>query len=73
MALQVTQLKRKFVLDNDGDEKPLSDPSSAMTPQEVLKHYLPIYPELTNARVEGPRVEAGQAVYKLTTEAGTHG
>jgi len=73
MALTVTNLKRRFIIDRDGKEIELSDPNTNLGPDEILKHYMPMYPELTNARIEGPKVESGKAIYTFTTEVGTHG
>lgn len=73
MALQVTNLQRKFVMEKDGRDIELKDPGEHLSPEEVHKHYMPLYPELTNATLEGPKVEGGRAVYRVDSEAGTHG
>lgn len=49
MSLQVNSLKRIFKLP-DGTE--LQDPNPALLPEEVIKHYCAIYPEITNGSVE---------------------
>lgn len=69
MALQITNLKREFIL----DKKNLSDPNPAMTPEEVMKHYSGSYPELTNATLSGPKVEGSRAVYTMSKTVGTKG
>lgn len=73
MALQVTKLIRVFTIKKDGKDVQLSDPDANLTPEQVMKHYIPIYPELTNAVVEGPKVAANKANYSITTKAGKLG
>ena len=73
MALQVTNLQRSFIYKKDKKEITLSDPNENMSPQEVVKFHLAQYPELTNAIVEGPKVEGKKAVYNVTTKAGQLG
>lgn len=69
MALQVTNHKRIFKF----GKKELADPNSAMTPDEVRKHYSGTYPELTNASITGPKIEAGNAVFSISESVGTKG
>ncbi len=69
MALQVTSLTREFIL----GKKTLSDPNPALSPEEVMKHYSGSYPEMTNATISGPKIEAGKAVYSFKTTVGTKG
>lgn len=73
MALAVTHLKRKFVIKEKGNDVELSDPNKNLSPEEVLKHYTPMYPILTNARVDGPKIEGSNAIYTLEASVGTKG
>jgi PRTRC genetic system protein C len=74
MALEVTKLFRVFkIKDKDGKWKELTDPNPSMRTEEVMKFYSAEYPQLTNAIVEGPKVEGGKAHYILKTEAGQLG
>ena len=75
MALQVTNLQRKFIIKKDGKNKDieLTDPNGDMSPEEVMKFYSGTYPELTNAVVEGPKVEGDKASYTISTKAGKLG
>jgi PRTRC genetic system protein C len=73
MALQVTGLIRKFTFERGNKTITLDDPNPSMRPEEVLKHYSPMYGELTNASVKGPKVEGGSANYSFTTTVGTKG
>lgn len=75
MALQVTNLTRKFTIKKDGKNKDieLPDPNAEMSPEEVMKFYSGTYPELTNAVVEGPTVVGDKASYNISTKAGKLG
>lgn len=72
MALIVEQLKRKFMITRNGKEITLDD-IPGLTPEEVKKHYIPMYPELTNATVEGPKVVGETSVYTLNAQIGHKG
>ena len=69
MALEVINLKRKFVL----DDKDLSDPNPDFSVDEVMGFYSVRYPELTTATVTGPEVNGDEAVYTFKTTVGTKG
>lgn len=73
MALEVTNLTRQFILKKGGKDIDLADPNGDLSPQEVMKFYSGQYPELTNATIEGPRVEGKKAVYTYKTTVGTKG
>lgn len=73
MALQVTDLKRVFKLDNDGKVTNLSDPNPNMAPADVAKFYAGSYPELTTASLEGPKVVGDEAEYTFSLNVGTKG
>lgn len=73
MALQVTKLNRKFTIKKDGQDIELTDPNVAMAPEDVMKYYSGTYPELTNATIQGPKVEGGKATYSFKTVVGTKG
>lgn len=73
MALQVTTLQRSFTFKKDGKDIPLPDPNPELTAEEVMKFYAGSYPELTNAMVEGPKINADKAAYIITTKAGKLG
>ena len=70
MALQVTNLERTFELKKDGKTIPLKDLNPELPAEEIMKLYAGTYPELTNAIIEGPKVEGDKAVYTATTKAG---
>ena len=73
MALVLEKLKREFHFKKDGTLVRLPDPNPDMTIEEVLSFYGPQYPELTTATLEGPKTEAGKAVYSVNTTVGTKG
>lgn len=73
MALQVTNLERKFSFKKDGKEIQLTDPNVDLSAAEVMKFYSGVHPELTNGIIEGPVVVADKATYKFTTQAGKLG
>jgi PRTRC genetic system protein C len=73
MALEVTKLTREFKFKKDGKDVTLADPNPEMTVEDVCKFYASTYPELTNAMVEGPKVEGDKANYTLSTKAGKLG
>lgn len=69
MALEVINLKRKFVL----DEQTLADPNPDFSTDEVLGFYSVKHPELTTATVTGPEVKGDEAIYTFKTTVGTKG
>lgn len=69
MALQAKGLDRVFK--HNGLE--LSDPSSNMSPEEVMSFYANTYPELTTSNVFGPVIEGDKYVYTFKTTVGTKG
>jgi len=73
MALQVTQLKRNFILKKDGKNITLTDVNEQFSPEEIAKFHATEHPELTNAIIEGPKVQGDKAVYTIQTQAGKLG
>jgi PRTRC genetic system protein C len=73
MALEVTNLERKFTFKKDDTLITLDDPNPAFTVDEVLQFYSGQYPELTTANLEGPKVEGRTAIYSVKTTVGTKG
>ena len=69
MALSINNCKRVFKLNN----KTLSDPNPAMTPEEVMAFYSNQHPELVTSNVHGPKIENDVAVYESKTTVGTKG
>lgn len=74
MALEIQNLPRVFKFNEDDDEKPsLPDPNPLFSAEEVMSFYSSSYPELTTARVVGPSIQDGKAVYSFATNYGTKG
>lgn len=73
MPLQVTAIDRVFTLKKDSKNIDLPDPNPTMSPEEVVKFYSGTYPELTTAKMNGPKVVAGKAEYSLEANVGTKG
>jgi PRTRC genetic system protein C len=69
MALEVTNLTRKFMFKN----KELADPNPELSVEEVLKQYVPKHEELTTATISGPEIKDDKAVYTFNTTVGTKG
>lgn len=73
MALQVSNLKRDFVIEQNGKQVKLEDPNPNMSPEEVAKFYASKHPEITNATLSGPKVVGDKAEYSFKPTVGTKG
>lgn len=73
MALQVTNITRKFVYDDGKTKIDLTDPNGELSPAEVIKFHSAKHAALTNAVIEGPIIIKGNAIYTATTKAGKLG
>ncbi len=51
----------------------LDDPDPEMTPEQVKEFYANIYPELTQANIEGPELTENGLNYKFHRSYGTKG
>lgn len=71
--LETKILLREFHVEIDGEDVVLSDPNPTMTIKGVMEHYSNLYPELTNCKVEEPKIEKDKMVYVVSSETGTHG
>jgi PRTRC genetic system protein C len=67
--MEVKQITRKFTF-NGID---LKDPGAALTAEQVKEFYTAVYPELTNAEVEGPEHGDGTETYTFLRAVGTKG
>jgi PRTRC genetic system protein C len=68
-AITVQVIKREFRYNG----KRLPDPNSKLNPESVRSVYQTQYPELVNAVLEGPVLEAGVQVYKFAARVGKNG
>jgi PRTRC genetic system protein C len=73
MALEVTNLKRKFNFKKDGKTVELPDPNPEFSVDEVIQFYSGQHSELTTCTIDGPKIEDGAAVYEFKTTVGTKG
>lgn len=73
MALQVTELKRKFILKRESGDVELDDINPLSTPQEICDMYSNTYPELVNSNVVSKGIENDEQVFHFTTITGTKG
>lgn len=71
MPLKRVETKRVFKYDN----MVLDDPDPKMTPEQVKEFYAEIYPELTQAGIEGPEQASDGATveYEFDKAVGTKG
>lgn len=69
----VEKLKRVFKFSSGKKDIELADPNPEFSPEEVLKHYMNAYPELTNSNVMGPEVGSGKLVFTFKSSVGTKG
>lgn len=72
MAATVQAAQRTFKIDGE-EEIVLPDPDPSMDMNTVKAFYLNTYPQLLNAKIKGPEVEDGKAVYTFQTEVGHKG
>lgn len=73
MALEISNLSRKFTFKKDNKDVVLKDPNPEFTAEEVIQFYSSSYPELTTCTIDGPKVENDSAVYTFKTTVGTKG
>lgn len=67
------KMPRKFVVTIGGKEQELPDIGEDKTPDQVLKFYSDIYPELMNIAMDGPKIDKGVATYTTKPTMGTKG
>lgn len=67
MALK--QAQRRFIY----DQMVLEDINPAMSVEQIRDHYAEVYPELTQAEIDGPKNEDGKMVYEFEKAVGTKG
>lgn len=67
--LKVDSLEREFVYNG----VKLPDPNADLSVEEVRDMYVPTYPELATAAVEGPSPVNGRMQYKFTRSVGVKG
>jgi PRTRC genetic system protein C len=68
-ALSIQTLVRTFAFNGMS----LADPGPGMAPDAVKEFYANLYPELTNAAIEGPEQKGDKLVYEFRRAVGTKG
>lgn len=67
--MKIEALKRTFAY----NAIELADPGAALTPAAVKDFYTAVYPDLTNAEIEGPKVTGNTHAYTFRRAVGTKG
>ncbi len=67
------QLKRVFLLKDQGTEIKLADPEPKWSVEAVLNFYANTYPILTTAKISAPRIEDDTVQYRFESVMGTKG
>ena len=67
--MKIEALKRTFSY----NAIELADPGAALTPHQVKDFYTAVYPDLTNAEIEGPVVNGSTHAYTFRRAVGTKG
>lgn len=73
MALEVTQLERKFSFKKNSKTVELPDPNKDFSAEEVMQFYSTQHPELTTSTIDGPAIDGTNACYEFKTTVGTKG
>ena len=71
--LLATQLKRVFILKDNGQEIQLNDPEPKWGVESVMNFYANTYPILTTAKVSAPQIKDDMIQYKFESVMGTKG
>lgn len=72
-VLVSSEITRIFRFNNNGSTIELEDFNPSLPYNEVIKFYAGQYPELTTARVTGPKSEGDKLVFTIDTKVGTLG
>lgn len=73
MALQIDGLERKFTYKANTGDIELADPDPSLSVDEVITHYSMMYPELVNAKVQGPKLTPEAQEFTFTSAVGVKG
>lgn len=71
--LITSALPRTFQMKQSGKALSLPDPNPTFRPESVLNFYSNTYPELTTAKISGPRLTDTAVEYQFDTIIGTKG
>lgn len=68
MAIAVSRLKRKIIYNN----VELPDIEN-LTPNQIIKHYSGVYPELTTGSINFKEIKDDTEIYEISLTAGIKG
>jgi PRTRC genetic system protein C len=71
--LLATQLKRVFLLKDNGHDITLTDPEPRWSVDAVLNFYANSYPILTTAKISAPTIKDDAVEYRFESVMGTKG
>ena len=71
--LLTTELKRVFILKDNGQEIKLTDPDPQWSTDAVLNFYSNQYPILTTAKISAPQIKEDSIQYVFESVMGTKG
>lgn len=71
--MELKQLTRQFIVDRGGEKITIEDPNPSYSLSEVAEFLSNDYPELLNARFEGPTTKDDKLTYELSKTFGTKG
>ena len=71
--LLATELKRVFILTDNGNDIRLTDPEPHWSVQSVMNFYANTYPILTTAKVSAPIIRDDTVEYVFESVMGTKG
>ena len=72
-VLTSKEIKRVFKFTTNGRTIELDDIDPSMSHNDIVKFYANQYPELTTAKITGPKFEGDNMVFKIDTVVGTLG
>lgn len=72
-VLATTSIKRVFKFNHNGETIELEDFNPSLPFGEIVKFYASQYPELTTAKITGPKSEGDSLVFSIDTKVGTLG
>jgi len=73
MSITITEIKRVFKFDDNGNTLTLDCPNVNLTPNEVRDLYAGQYPALTNATIEPKGIIDDVEVFEFNSILGTKG
>ncbi|WP_346319428.1 PRTRC system protein C [Chitinophaga sp. YIM B06452] len=73
MELIINEMPRIFKMELKGKAIELPEIGGDLSPEDVLNFYANNYPELTTAKIVGPKIDNDQVIYQFVPTLGTKG